>query len=178
MNTNQIDNLGNGVTQLFLLWQMEDVIRMFDFNMKSIQQFLASGGKPIEHKEVLFAYYKMVADEMQAGGATVKGHSRMTQVTLTALEEFHRVLLKEPTDMEYAAAYDKTLPFIAQIRKDGGNPPMSDLELCLKTMYAFITRGMLKTDLEAEVVKGIEQVERFIALFSRKYDQELTAILN
>lgn len=163
---------------LLYMWQVEDLIRAYRFDMELIRQHIIDKyDQPEEVKAEIAQWYEDLIRMMKEEGVTEKGHIQLTQSVVLALTDLHLRLLKSPKEMVYGAAYYKTLPHIVQLRTKSGDTEVPELETCFSAIYGFLLLKMQKKEISRETEEGIRQISSFLALLSEKYKADMSGEL-
>ncbi|HBJ77085.1 MAG TPA: DUF4924 domain-containing protein, partial [Porphyromonadaceae bacterium] len=121
------------------MWQIEDILRGFHFNMQEIEKNIISRfSLPDEKKEKVREWYFSLVQSMQEEGITQHGHLKMVQETLNKLVEIHTHLLKEGKDTPYIEAFQKALPHIVSIRASAKENAKGEIETCFEELYGIL----------------------------------------
>lgn len=90
-------NIGEYIVYMY---QMEDLLRSYQFNMDEVSQYVVSHYPvtPDEKKEIT-GWFETLSKDMQEEGIQETGHLKATQQEVQKLAEIHWELLK--TDKDY-----------------------------------------------------------------------------
>lgn len=143
---------------IIYMYQMEDLIRAYDFNMEEIRQFVISH-YPISdiEKEETAEWFEMLKTQMIAQEIQTDGHLSEVQVIVDDLAKAHWDLLK--TDKTYFEIYHTAKPFVIEMILEAGDKPLGhEIQVCLNAIY-----GLLLAKLKGrEIPKGYtEATEAF-----------------
>ncbi|MCH7398976.1 DUF4924 family protein [Belliella sp. DSM 107340] len=135
---------------IIYMYQMEDLIRAYDFNMLDIRQYVISH-YPISdsEKEDMAIWFSNICEQMISEKITATGHLSEIQAIVDELAKIHWALLK--SDMEYFGIYNKAKPFIVEMIIEAGNKPVGhEIQICINAIY-----GLLLAKLKGrEIPKG------------------------
>lgn len=148
---------------ILYMYQMEDLIRAYDFNLEEIRQYVVSHYPIPDHeKEETLDWFGEIAAEMKASGIEKRGHLPQTQQHVDALAKIHWEILK--TDKNYFELFQKAKPyFVPLVLAADGENPGHEIQICLHTIY-----GQLLARLHGREVPPtiLEANERFGDLVS------------
>jgi hypothetical protein len=145
---------------IIYMYQMEDLLRSYQFNMDEIQQYVVSH-YPVnpEEKDEIWNWFKELADKMKAEGVEEKGHHAEVQNYANTLAEIHWDLLK--TDPDYFQVYDRAKPHILDfIASSNGQDLGHEVQICLNGIY-----GLLLARLTGKTVS--EEIEAATSAFGQ-----------
>ena len=96
---------------LLYMWQVEDIIRAYHFDIDLIKENIIDRYSIDEdQRRQLVEWYESLIDMMRRENVTTKGHLQLNQNVLHSLVDLHQALLKDPRFTQYTAEFYKTLP--------------------------------------------------------------------
>lgn len=155
---------------LLYMWQLEDLIRAFRFDMKLIDEKIITQlnvKDEVERKSV-YDWYESLIDMMRMENVQQKGHLQLNKNIIIELDEFHQLLIKSGQVPAYNAKFFHVLPLVNQFRKktDVG---LSDIELCFNFLYGMMLLRMQKADITAETIQSQEEISKFMILLAKNF---------
>ncbi len=163
----------NNVSEYLLyMWQVEDIIRAFQFDIEKIKEYVINRfniKNLAEYEEVVEWYDNLIA-MMQMENIQEKGHLQININSLQDLNEFHLILLKSNQIPAYNAKFYHVLPFINQLRQKSLQE-ISDIELCFNFQYGFLLLRMNKQNISEETQKTQEEIAQFMVLLTKYYHE-------
>lgn len=138
---------------IIYMYQMEDLIRAYDFSMEEIQKYVVVHYPiPETEKEETLAWFKELAAQMEDENIKKNGRLKSTQKIVDMLAKLHWELLK--TDKEYFAIYQKAKPHVIKLVLEAGdNPPSHEIQVCINAVY-----GLLLAKLHGrEIPEGLSE---------------------
>lgn len=120
------------------MYQMEDLIRAYQFNLDEIKQYVVSH-YPVsdKDKEETLDWFTHLAEQMRQEGIVEKGHLNETQLFVAELATTHWSLIK--TDKTYFEHYQKAKPHIVQLVIEAGEEaPSNEIQVCLNAVYGLL----------------------------------------
>lgn len=143
---------------IIYMYQMEDLIRAYNFTMEEIRQFVVSHYPISNHeKEETRLWFESICEQMILEKITASGHLSEVQGIVDELAKIHWTLLK--SDKEYFNTYNSAKPYIIEMIMEAGEKPIGhEIQICLNAIY-----GLLLTKLKGrETPKGYtEATEAF-----------------
>lgn len=129
----------NNIAEYVLyMYQMEDLIKSYEFNLKDIEKYVVSH-YPVsdEEKADITGWFTEIAAKMKAEGIETKGHLSEVQKIVDALARLHWILLKE--DKNYYMIYDHAKPYILDfIASSDGHSPGHEIQICFNGLYGLL----------------------------------------
>ena len=159
---------------LLYMWQIEDLLRAYHFDMDRIKKDIVDP-YPVseEQKTTLFQWYKDLANMMHDEGVMEKGHVQINKNIIVWLTDLHLQLLRSPKYPYYSAAYYKALPFIVELRAKGADKDVPELETCFDAMYGVLMLKLQKKEISEETQKAIKVISDLLAILADYYIKEL-----
>lgn len=155
---------------LLYMWQLEDLIRAFQFDMKLIDEKIISLMKVKDEAErkSVYDWYESLIDMMRMENVQQKGHLQLNKNIIIELDEFHQLLMKSGQVPAYNAKFFHVLPLINQFRMktDVG---LSDIELCFNFLYGMILLSMQKVDVSPETLQSREEILKYMILLAKNF---------
>lgn len=171
MNSSSLEN--NLVEYILYLWQMEDIIRAFNFDIDAIEKNYVN---PTVQDEVLArretTKIQMLAIQMHEEKVVKKGHPERTLRYMAELESLHQLILNEAQDKDYLAIHKKAIPFIEDfIKNKSGNPKMPHTEACLSIMYGLLMLRLQKAEISQDTQVAAEVTRKQLAFLASYYNK-------
>ena len=156
---------------LLYMWQLEDILRAYEFDIDKIQQALI---EPTAHsdekKEEARQWYMGLIEQMQSEGIEKEGHLIANSELLKEVSLFHAQLLKNPDELEYVQIYFKTLPFIQELRGKSKSQDLPEIEICFTALYGYLLLKLQKREISPETASAISQISNLLRNLSEKYN--------
>ena len=123
---------------IIYLYQMEDLIRSYDFNLDDIRQYVISH-YPItdEEKTEVTRWFDSLIAQMKTEGIEDKGHLAAVQHEVDVLANIHWEILK--TDRDYFEIYRQAKPHVLDfISAADGQDLGHEIQICLNGIYGLL----------------------------------------
>jgi hypothetical protein len=155
---------------LLYMWQMEDVIRAFDFSLSRIRrEYVDKFEYTDEQKEDEVDWFGNLIRMMNEEGCREQGHLQINKVTLQMLSDLHVQLLASPKFPFYNTAYYKVLPFIVELRNRGANKEENEIETCFNSLYGTMLLRLQKKEVTPNTAHAVKEISTFIGMLSDYY---------
>ncbi len=163
----------NVAEYLLYMWQIEDLIRAYKFDIDAIQtNIIDKFDQPEEVKKEMRDWYEGLIEMMHREHIEQTGHLQINKNVIIDLTGLHNQLLKSPQEAVYAAQYYKTLPFIVELRSKSPDKDVYELETCFSALYGFLLLRLQHKEISGETQAAITQISSFLRLLSEKYKKE------
>lgn len=123
---------------IIYMYQMEDLIRSYQFNLNDIRQYVISH-YPIseEEKTEVTLWFDHLISQMASENIQDEGHLEEVQHEVDALAKIHWDLLK--TDRQYFEIYQKAKPHVIDfIMAAEGRDLGHEVQICLNGIYGLL----------------------------------------
>lgn len=158
---------------LLYMWQIEDLVRAFAFDIEKIQTHLIDGyDQPSEVKREIRDWYESLIEMMQLEDVVAKGHLQINKNVIIELDELHNALLKAPKENFYLMTYHKVLPLVVELRAKPGGTAFGEVETCLNLLYGLLMLRLQKKEISDETLQAASLISEFLRLLSSKYKQD------
>jgi hypothetical protein len=158
---------------LLYMWQIEDLIRAFSFDIERIQTQIINGyDQPETVRKEIRDWYESLLEMMKLENVTDKGHLQLNKNVIIELEDLHRNLLNTPKENFYIMTYYKVLPLIVELRAKPGGMEYGEIETSLNTLYGLLLLRLQKKEISKETTAAAGLISEFLRLLSTKYKQD------
>ena len=156
---------------LLYMWQLEDILRAYEFEIDKIQKVMIDPAKySDEKKEEARRWYIQLIEQMQSEGIEKEGHLSTNNELLKELSLFHAQLLKNPDELKYIETYFKTLPFIQELRGKSKSQDLPEIEICFTALYGYLLLKLQKREVSPDTASAISQISNLLRSLSEKYN--------
>ncbi len=163
----------NNIAEYILyMWQIEDLIRAFNFDIEKINKELVSQYDVTEIQ--LFeieSWYGGLAESMLTEGIRVNGHLQYLVSLVDDLNDFHIRLIDSSHQAEYQKKYMDSVSEISELRKKMGDKErISDMEVCLTALYGLLLMRLKKKKISEDTEKVLSTFSELLAELSKIYN--------
>jgi len=161
----------NRAEYLIYLWQVEDLMRAYGFDMERVRkEYLSHFQLPQDKMQATEQWYSDICQMMLEEGLREKGHLQINRNILAELEELHNRLLASSKFPYYSQMYYKVLPYIVEIRSKGGaDDGCSELETCFNTLYGTLLLRLQHKDISEDTQKATRDISTLLGQLSDYY---------
>ena len=155
---------------LLYMWQLEDILRAYEFDIEKVQQALIDPtNNPEEKKLEARNWYIRLIEMMKSEGIEKEGHLEINKETLSRLTNLNLQLIKDANEKAYIEAYYKTLPYIVELRGKTNTKDVSEVEVCFTALYGFLLLKLQKKEISTDTASAISQISGLLRILSEKY---------
>lgn len=156
---------------LLYMWQLEDILRAYEFDIDKVQKGLIdTTDHSEENKAEARQWYTKLIEQMKLEDVEEKGHLNSNIELLNKLSAFHKDLLKNANETQYVETYYKTLPYIQELRAKLENQAMDEIEICFTALYGYLLLKLQKREISADTASAIIQISHLMRSLSEKYN--------
>lgn len=158
---------------LLYMWQVEDMIRANGIDLERIKATLVTPAHlDAEHETQLVEWYENLIEMMRLEGVSERGHLQINKNVITLLTDLHLQLLKSTKYPFYNAAYYKALPFIVELRTQGENRNLSELENCFEALYGLLMLKLQKREISEATLQATKAISQLLGILSDYYKKD------
>ena len=159
---------------LLYMWQVEDIIRAYDFKIDVVEKnIIARFDQPEPVRIEIKTWYQELIDMMLREGVKEKGHLQINKIIIVDLNDLHLALLKSPEEVAYNTKFSQTLPYLLELKgKSSTDEEQNNIELCFNALYGYLLLRLRQKEVSPETAEAVKQIGSFMALLSEKYRQE------
>lgn len=159
----------NIVEYILYLYQIEDLIRAFQFDMSRIEANLVSQYQGDEKtKREISEWYKNLVAMMQKEGVQTKGHLQFLINLINELNELHLKLMESGIDKAYVSEFQSISGLITELNMKG-NTVINDVQTCLDAVYGFLLLRIQKKEITAETTEAIKRINNWLGHLSKLF---------
>lgn len=154
---------------ILYLYQVEDLIRAFRFDMDLIRDRLVASYRADEKtSEEILAWYKNLVVMMEKEGIREKGHMQFLVNLIGDVNEFHLKLIETGEDKMYPQVFQAIAGLLTEL-KQKNKTARNDIQLALDTVYGYLLLKMKKTDVSAGTEDAVKRLSQWLGNLSKLY---------
>jgi flagellin-specific chaperone FliS len=155
---------------ILYMWQVEDTIRAFGFDIDKLDNMLISQyEQPDEVRKEIREWYENIAAHMKKDSAEQSGHAQFLKNIVSDLHGYHLFLLQQPGERKYSEMFAALLPLIREMNAKQKWSSENEIETCLNAVYIFMMMRLRKNSVSAQTEQAINLFIQFLALLSSKF---------
>ena len=154
---------------ILYLFQVEDLIRAFQFDMELIQKQLVSKYNTDEKtSSEIFEWYKNLALMMEKEGVRKKGHLQFLINQIEDINDFHLKLLETDEDKMYVQVFQGVAGLITEL-KQKNTSAANDIQICLDAIYGYLLLKMQKKNITDETTDAVKRLSHWLGNLSKLF---------
>lgn len=155
---------------ILYLFQIEDLIRAFRFDMDLIRQNLVTKYQADEatSKEIADWYENLVL-MMEKEQIRESGHLRFLLNLINDLNEFHLSLISRNKD-DYKTVFQLVAPILAEL-KQKNTKAENDISLALDTIYGYLLLKIKNSEISNSTAEAVQQISKWLGKLSAYYKE-------
>ncbi len=156
---------------ILYMWQVEDIIRAYQFDISAIEKNIIAHFKatPEKQKEIYDWYDNLIA-MMQLEKIEQKGHLQILKNNVNELFDFHLHLLNNVKDSKYINYFQQAAGNIAEFRtKSQTQENNNDIEVCLTALYGILMLKLQQKEISKDTLAAVSTFSQLIAYLTSKY---------
>jgi hypothetical protein len=155
---------------LLYMWQIEDIIRVYNCDMGELRRnYLSKFDYDDEQMEEEELWFTNLIRMMNQEGVREKGHLQINKVTLQQLSELNSQLLQSTKYPFYNSEYYKVLPFIVELRQKGADKQEPEIETCFNALYGMMMLRLQKKEISPDTEHALKEITTFIGMLNDYY---------
>jgi len=162
----------NVAEYVLYMWQIEDMIRAYKFNIDLIEKNIISQFNHPERviKEIKNWYADLIV-MMHVENIRAKGHLQFVNAIIKELNDIHLRLLKSDKESKYRKLYDNAAGNIQEFKKKLQDSSLNEVEICFNGLYGLLLLRLQKKEVSAATQQAMATFSNLLALLSLKYHQ-------
>jgi len=167
----QATKRNNIVEYILYLYQIEDIIRSFQFKLGLIETTIISKyDQPQEVKEQIKSWYEVLIAKMQNQRIEVKGHLSELHDLSAELQNLHQQLLTSYQNEKYIELYEAAKPSLKElVLKAAKENLQNEIDVALHGMYGLLVLRLKKQAIGKETEEAMKKVSTFLAYLAHYY---------
>lgn len=155
---------------LIYMFQVEDLIRSFHFNIDLIdQQIIQKFDLPYNYKRDMREWYAMLIYGLLDKDCKERGHGPFLKTIMDNMNDLHIKLLSIPEERAYHQLYQDIKTPLAELRLKAGASDKHDITVCLEGLYGLLLLRLSKKKINPETEKAFEKISKMLSYLSVRY---------
>jgi len=152
------------------IWQIEDLIRAYNFDIEEIEKNIISKYEQPENilTEIKYWYIGMI-EMMISEGIQESGHLEIINTTVNDMYAFHLQLLNNKKEKKYSKVYELARSNITDFYSKLEQTSTNEIHICLTGLYAILLMRLQKKEVYKETQFAIQTFSDLLAHLSLKY---------
>ena len=168
------DLKSNNIAEYVLyMWQTEDLIRSFDFDINKIEsEIIEKYPQSTEIKQQIKQWYKNIIQMMEIENVKEKGHLQILKNTVLDMHNLHLQLLANPTEIKYQNLFKEALAHIYELENKMQGTAANSTNACLHGLYGILLLKLKKQKITKGTIVSMKLITHLIAYLSNEYKKD------
>jgi len=156
---------------ILYMWQVEDMIRAYQFNIEILdKQIIQQFKQPKETYQEIRDWYENLIEMMKIEKIEERGHLQILQNNVNELYDFHLYLIDKKKDQAYLGFFQQAAGNITEFRKKAqATGKNNDIEVCLTALYGILMLKLQQKEISKETIAAITTFSQLISDLTAKY---------
>jgi hypothetical protein len=161
------------------MYQIEDVIRAYDFNVdRIITDFVQTQLPDQSFLNQYRQWYENLVRQMKAQRIEKVGHLHELNDILVELSYLHNTLLNLANDSKYRTLFETATPFIEEFKERSNLKEKNHIEILFHAMYMKMLLRLKKQEISAETEEAFDAMRIMLAYLAKSYKAMKSGELN
>lgn len=157
---------------LIYMYQIEDIIRAFNFDSDKIVEVFVKPSLPDnsflnQYKD----WYTDLIQQMKNQGCEREGHIESLREIVMELIYLHNTLLNVTNDLKYKNLVEASHDDLIEFRQKSNMVQRHDVEVLIHAMYMKLQLKVRKQEISAETEEAMDKLRVQLAYLSREYNR-------
>ncbi len=162
----------NIVEYILYMWQIEDLIRAYAFDLTAIEkEIISQFDLSDEQNTEMINWYDDFIQQMLNEKVDKKGHIMLLKNIVQELSKLHLRLLESSFNKEYKTEFELLLPYLKDLFEKVNLKEKSTIEILLESLYGILMLKLKKAKISKETLEASEKIGKFLSLLAKKYYQ-------
>lgn len=154
---------------ILYLYQVEELIRAFKFDLNLIDQRLVAAYEVDEKtSDEIRDWYSNIVIMMDKEGIREKGHMQFLKNLISDVNDFHLRLMSDASEKVYIQNFQMVTGLLAELKLKNKSAE-NDVQLALDTVYGFLLLKMKQTDVSMETAEAVKRLSQWLGILSKLY---------
>lgn len=164
----------NVIEYLLYMYQIEDIIRSFKFDINAIDQnIVQKHEQPADIKREIKTWYANLIDRMQQQNISRVGHLKELRTIVVELQTLHDQLVTSYSDKKYIELYDAVQPVLKELTvKTVGQDLINQIDVAVHGVYGFLVMRLKQQEIGEDTQAAITKITAFLAHLSMQFHKK------
>ncbi|MCK4922322.1 MAG: DUF4924 family protein [Bacteroidales bacterium] len=155
---------------LLYMFQVEDTIRAYEFDINRIESELISQyQQDYEVKREIREWYNALISMMKDGQLQKSGHIPIVATLIKDLNDLHYSLMESDSNSEYKELHSIAKSALKELKLRGGDTEMNDIQAGLNGLYGFLMLKIQQKTINPETLKAFEEIAAMFSYLSNSF---------
>lgn len=154
---------------ILYLYQVEDLIRAYHFDMDLIEKQLVSDYHADEKTSAqIIEWYRNLVLIMEKEKIEEKGHFQFLLNLINELDQFHLKLMELRVDAMYVNTFQAVAGLIPELKRKN-NSAINETQLVLDTVYGYLLLKMQQKTISDGTTDAVRRLSQWLGALSKRY---------
>ncbi len=161
----------NIIEYLLYMYQVEDIIRSFQFNLTTIDTAIVQKHEQDDEvKREIKLWYANLIDKMRMQRIERSGHLEELKTLVIELQNLHDSLLTSYYDKEYIKLYDEAQSYLKELTvKTVGQNLVNQIDVALHGVYGLLVMRLKQQEVGEETAQAMGKITAFLAYLALQF---------
>jgi hypothetical protein len=160
----------NIVEYVLYMWHIEELIRSFNHDIKSIEKGVIDNfNVDEESKAKMIHWYEGLIKEMRQQGIVERGHLHELNEIMTELLYLHQSLLTVYQDQTYQELLSQAHPNLEELKKKSLGGSKSEVETAMNGLFGVLVLKLNKREVSDATQEAVKSISKMMAHLARQY---------
>jgi hypothetical protein len=157
---------------ILYMYQIEDLIRSFQFDLEKIMEHFVKPQLPDQSFEQSYRqWYGDLIQQMKNQKIEEKGHLFLIQEVMIELSYLHNTLLNLSNDEKYKTIFETALEHANEFKEKSNLKDKNHIEIMFHALYMKLLMKLQKKEISSETEEAFDSMRVVVAYLSRAYHQ-------
>ena len=160
----------NIVEYILYMWQIEDMIRSFSLDIKTIEEKIIDQFqfKDKNQRQEMLEWYKGLIMQMKEEHIVEKGHLLFIKNTINDLYDLHLYMINKK-NAQYLQFYSWAKSHLIKLQELSKNSTENEIEAGLNGLYGYLILKLQKRKISKETQDSIQAITQMMGQLSNTY---------
>ena len=164
---------------LLYMFQIEDLIRAYDFDLERIITTYVKPQLPDDSfLDQYREWYKGLIQQMRSQRIEKQGHLHDLKDILVEISYLHNMLLNMSGDEKYRTLYETAVPYIEEFKERSNLKDKNNIEVAFQALYMKLLLRLQRKEISAETEEAFDAMRILLAYIARKYKEMRSGNMN
>jgi len=157
---------------ILYMWQVEDLIRAYNFDIEKIKtEYISKFEVDEQLKAEIAEWYNNLLVGMIKEHIQTTGHLQFIKNLMNDLNEFHLKMIETNADGSYYELVHQAESSLSEFRIKAKSENISDVETCFNGLYQLILLRLQKKEINEATLSSIQRFGKLMGHLSARYLQ-------
>ncbi len=155
---------------ILYIFQIEDVIRAYNFDLDSIiSEFVKPQLPDDSFLSEYRKWYTGIISQMKQRGLDKHGHIDEVKEILVELSYLHNTLLNLANDDKYRSTFERANTYLEEFKQKSNLKEKNNIEILFHAMYMKLLLRLQKKEISSETEEAFDTMRMVLAYLARSY---------